>query len=246
MKSKTLLIFIIVVVVVIIVFVIKNKSQVFPPVQENNSTGTSTTTQQVKWISFINDRFKYAFEYPDFVSRDITPGRGADFSSDIDSIVTLSQGSVGIFNVTRLYLDEKTITGGINLNIALMRKEGASEKDIQDYSQRMKEEFTNTRKYRDIPLKDFALLVQKATGSTTEPLIKTTLGDISAYRFTWKENNSTSELAVSLRLGYGFLSKFGTHTFILFESPIGEKYYIHYLSGNETSLKILQSFHFLY
>lgn len=243
MNKKTIFIICLLVVVVLVLLSLSNLKS--GSVADNKPQVKSKQVLE-EWKIFTNERFKYTFEHPVSVSKDDRlSGRGADFSSDIDSKITFDEGGTGIFNVTRLYLDEKTIKDGINSNIISMRNNGALEKDIEEYSQRMEKEFSNTRKYRDIPLNDFAPLVQEAIGNATGLPIKTTIDGISAYEFTWSEASSSSDMAVSLRLGYSFLSSFGTHSFVLFENSKGQKYYIHYKPENVTSVRMMKSFHFI-
>jgi hypothetical protein len=206
-----------------------------------------------EWVPFTNMRFHYIFEHPKSLKEVESGGRGADFSSDVGSIVTFAIGDTGIFNVMRLYLDEKSIHGGILANIEQMRSEKYSDAYIKEYPIKINREFAETRKYRDISFKLFAELIQKETmlgvGTSTDKqntsLRETVVDGLPAYEFTWVADSQQSDVAISLKLGYGFLSSFGTHRFVFFESPAGEKYYIHYQPTNPVSDRMFKSFHFV-
>ena len=219
--------------------------------QQPEGERMQTAQPTEEWNTFTNTRFSYSFEHPMSLKREALDGRGADFSSDVDSIVTFMTDTSGVFNVTRLYLDEQSIKSGISANVEQMRSEKYSETYIKDYSERMDREFADIRKYRDIPFEKFALLVQKALtpdmGLNTqgEPLQKVIVDGLPAYQFTRIDGGQLNAEAVPLKMEYGFWSSFGTHRFIFLESPSGEKYYIHYKPGDPISERIFKSFHFM-
>lgn len=91
-----------------------NSEQATLPLRE---VKVSSTQPIEEWTEFVNKRFNYIFIHPISLDIDAEDGKGADFSSDLDSIVTISSNGSGIFNVTRLYLDEESIQSGVRTNI---------------------------------------------------------------------------------------------------------------------------------
>jgi hypothetical protein len=216
------------------------------PAGEGPHVGTGTTTYE-------SSLFQYVFEYPTNITKEPLPGKDGSAFSDYEAQITMYEGEKVIFNVTRLYLDEKTIQKGIADMQDPANIDGwLDDSQIQAFKDRIDVEFASDRKYRDMPSDEFLHVLSKelslrgsVSPETSLPYEKTEVDSILAYEFTWTNDFPESNTIPYFKLGYGFVSDMGFHKVVYFESLIGEKFFIHYIPNSPISLSMFKSFHFV-
>jgi hypothetical protein len=237
-----------------------------PSVVQDTSSTTPIHELSDIWSDFRdhfeNRRFHYTFEHSSTTEIDAPIGKGADFSSDIGSQITMIKKDCSytspnpsivfrnctpLFNVTRLYLDEKSIQVGIDAVIQYFTSENPDDAKTwaKEYRERTNKEYSYIRPYRDMSKQDFISVLKQQPMFDQSKTQEITIDSIPAIEFTWVQNATNTDIEPRLVLGYSFVSALGVHKVVFFEGPTGEKYYIHYKPDDKESVQMFETFHFV-
>lgn len=200
-----------------------------PVVYENENSGSSFLQSQGtdNWNIFKNIKYHYLIMYPSSV----VIGTNNDYATKLNE-----EKSIYFF------IPGKTILSGIDVEIIEPWEEKYYETRTLDSEKKF---FKENKKIISLDLKSYAEYIRNQQVNEKNPyenqkiigeLREISFAGTKAYRFIMTKGFK------SLSIEYALPS--GVFTYLITENPVGQKMIIHYLSGNEISEKMIQSFQF--
>lgn len=195
----------------------------------SNTSNESLKPETINdWSIFKNIKYHYLISYPSSV----VIGTNNDYATKLTE-----EKSIYFF------IPGKTSLTGIDVEIIEPWEEKYYETRTMDSEKKF---FEENKKIISLDLKSYAEYIRNQQVNEKNPyenqkiigeLQEISFAGTKAYRFIMTKGFK------SLSIEYALPS--GVFTYLITENPIGQKIIIHYLSGNEISEKMIQSFQFI-